>query len=98
MVFIVFLERWFSGKVRRATKGQKNGGRQIEERRRHVFGGHCGRRVRSQEPKGIPGGPLRAQGAAQERPRNLWHGLAYLFSITYFRSKKLSGGVMGGND
>ena len=53
--------------------------------------GCCGHRVPSEEPKGIPGGPLRAQGAAQGRPRNLCHGSTYLPSV----QKPLWGGEEG---
>ena len=44
-------------------------------------GGHCGHRVPSEEAKGIPGGPLRAQGAAQGRNGELRQTLAYLLSV-----------------
>ena len=55
------------------------------------WGGRSGHRVPSEEPKGIPGGPLRAQGAAQGRPRELYHTLAYLLSV-----QKALWGVKGG--
>ena len=55
------------------------------------WGARCGHRVASEEPKGIPGGPLRAKGAAQGRPRESCHTLAYLLSV-----QKLSVGVRGG--
>ena len=87
----MFLERCFSEKVPRATKGDKKQNSADRRDMSACFGGRCGRRVPSEEPKGIPGGPLRAQGAAQGRPRNLWQGLGYLLSV-----QKALWGVRGG--
>ena len=55
------------------------------------WGGHCGRMVPSEEPKGIAGEPSRAQGTAQGRTRELYHTLGNLLSV----QKALWGGKGG---
>ena len=83
---------WFSENVRRVTKGEKNGGRQIEGRCQHVLGGPLwtqgplgGAQRGSQEG---PWGPKGQPKVAPESYGTLWP--------TYFQSKNLSAGVRGG--